>query len=148
MKMELIQRLPEDVRRYIIPFTYNPQPKDLLADIVNYQYTLNNVIGAYKVEWTNEEVYDWLINDIFAWLNNNVPTMYGYVPSFYDVWSRFPPFQPFMPSQPVMNLYLRFLDKKSSMTMIRVFWGLLTPFERNRFSLNPDFPTHWNMMNV
>tara|TARA_Y100001970_G_C14181203_1_gene829935 strand:- start:869 stop:1309 length:441 start_codon:yes stop_codon:yes gene_type:complete len=146
--MEIIQRLPEDVRRYIIPFTYNPQPKDLLADIVNYQYTLNNVIGAYKVEWTNEEVYDWLINDIFAWLNNNVPTMYGYVPSFYDVWSRFPPFQPYMPSQSVMNLYLRFLEKKSSMTQIRVFWGLLTPFERNRFSLNPDFPTHWNRMNV
>ena len=93
--MEIIQKLPEDVQRYIIPFTYRPQPKSLCRDIENYQYTLNNVIGAYKVEWTDEEeVYDWLINDIFAWLNNNVPTMYGYVPTFYSVWSRFPPFQP------------------------------------------------------
>ena len=52
--MEIIQRLPEDVQRYIIPFTYNPQPKNLLRDIENYQYTLNNVLGSYRAAWGDE----------------------------------------------------------------------------------------------
>ena len=147
--MEIIQKLPEDIQRYIIPFTYNTQSKALLRDIIDYQKTLDHVLRVYKSSWNiDEETRDWIINDIFAWLNENVPTMNGYVPTFYDVWARFAPFQPYKPSHSVMNLYLRFLEKKSSTTQIRIFWGLMTPFERKRFVTNPDFPTHWNMMNV
>ena len=87
----------------------------------------------------DEFCFGWIINDIFGWLNVNVPIMRGYVPHFYSIWSRFTPFQPFQPSIAVMNFYLRIFEKKSNETQTRVFWALMTPYERKLFLIENAF---------
>ena len=146
--MELIQKLPEDIRRHIIPYTYRVQPQILLKDIVNYHQTFETLVHMYRKNFPYEEgwsenedefCFGWIINDIFGWLNHNLPTFRGYVPHFYCIWSRFTPFQPFQPSRAVMNFYLRLLEKKSNETQTRVFWALMTPYERKLFLIENDF---------
>ena len=98
--MEIIQRLPEDVMRYIIPYTNAVQPKELLEDIRSYYVTLKKAKDIYKRYWNvkeenecnccgvpNEDI-DWLINDIFGFMNEDVATMIAFVPNFCDLWLR------------------------------------------------------------
>ena len=78
--MEIIQRLPEDVMRNIIPYTYAVQSKELLEDIRSYYVTLKKAKDIYKRYWNvnkedecnccgvpNEDI-DWLINDIIGFM--------------------------------------------------------------------------------
>ena len=134
--MDLIQKLPEDIRRHIIPYTYMTQKADVLLDIIQFHTTLDHVTQVYKNQWSPSNVNDWadwLINDIFAWLNDNVPTILGYRQSFHNVWNRFPLFK----NDAVINL--RVLERKNPITQVRVFWGLLTPTERKHFITCPSF---------
>ena len=146
--MELIQKLPEDIQRHIIPYTYRVQSKILLKDIENYHQSITTLVHLYRENypyedgWSEDEdefCFGWIINDIFGWLNVNVPIMRGYVPHFYSIWSRFTPFQPFQPSIAVMNFYLRIFEKKTNETQTRVFWALMTPYERKLFLIENAF---------
>ena len=83
---ELIRRLPLDVVRLIIPYTYEVQDKSLLNDIVNYKECRTKLLDLYNQFWIienqmtdPEEDKNWLINDIFAYANNYKATMFGYV---------------------------------------------------------------------
>jgi len=140
--MELIQKLPNDIIRRIIPYTYHVQPKILLEDIENYHQSYHMLIQGYRETFSEfpcdrcgHPCFNWIINDIFGWLNNNMPTgrwgVVSGVPHFYSVWSRFTTFRPFDLEQ--MNSHFQLFEKKSNETQVRVFWALLTPYERNLF---------------
>ena len=84
-----MDQLPSEVIQNIIPYTYEVQPKELRDDICSYYITQKKTIDFYtRVFNCKEDVYDWLTNDIFRFLNNDVPTMYGYRDFFLDVFKR------------------------------------------------------------
>jgi len=136
----LIRKLPIDIIQYIIPYTYNLQNKKLLDDIINYKNTRTKIDEIYYDYWINlvesEEPNDkyWMINNIFAYANDYKPTMNGYVEKFYGIFYR----NPRLHNIKEVNKYVEELEKKSVITQINVFWGLLTPTERN--DIINDFP--------
>ena len=129
----LIQKLPIDIIQYIIPYTYNLQDKILLDDIVNYKNTRTKIDEIYYHCWIilveSEEPNDkyWLINDIFAYVNDYKPTMNGYVEKFYKIFYR----NPRLHNINEVNKYVEKLERQEVITQINVFWGLLTSAERN-----------------
>ena len=139
--MEIIQRLPEDVMRYIIPYTYAVQPKELLEDIRSYYVTLKKAKDIYKRYWNvkeenecnccgvpNEDI-DWLINDLFGFINEDVATMITFVPNFCNLWLRCLRLYSY---EQVLE-YMKVFEEKSSITQVNMMWGLMKPSERLEF---------------
>lgn len=130
---ELIHRLPDDIILRIIPYTYNVQNTNLLEDIQDYNQTKQILLEIYYQFWiiymrsqNFEEYKDWLINDIFAYLNDYKPTMYGYVDHFYDIFKR----NKLLQTNMKIQKYVYNLEKKQVVSQINVFLGLLTINER------------------
>lgn len=130
---EFIQKLPVDIVRHIIPYTYNTQNKTLLNDIVNYTQTKTLLVELYYnfwiLEWQSidpEEHLNWLINDIFAYANNFNPLMHGYIDKFYNIFYR----NISLKSKEDVDKYVRHLEENPVPTQINIFLGLLTEKER------------------
>jgi hypothetical protein len=83
----LVSKLPEDIIHFIIPFTYNIQPKELCNDITNYIKNKNIIDKLYFNIYTNEDNEDrnWIYNDIFGEANGWQPLMFGYTDYFYSI---------------------------------------------------------------
>ena len=130
---KFIDRLPQDIIDYIIPFTYQLQNKPLLCDIKNYKETKDLVLELYYKWWiiymgeTEPEHKYWLINNIIAYINNYKATMYGYVEDFYNIFRR----NQYLQTHEDINNYVSSLENKSVDRQINIIWSLLTPKERN-----------------
>ena len=122
---ELLDNLPIDIIRYIIPLTYNIQNKLLLDDICDYSETKTRAFELYYSLWTNEDNEDknWLANDIFSYANLNRATLFGYVYHFYNLVYRNPNYK----TIDIIN----YLEKAPVNVQINIFWGLLKSVERN-----------------
>ena len=87
-----MENLPiEIIKEHIIPFTYCPQPKELLEDIVSFYNTREYLINTYKNRWSefaDEDPNEWLENDIIRYLNEDKATMWGFVDSCVSKFSR------------------------------------------------------------
>ena len=118
---ELLDKLPIDMIRYIIPFTYNIQNKMLLDDICNYSKTKIQVFDLYFGIWTNEDK-DWISNDIFLYANLNKASMFGYTDNFYNILYRNPNYK-------TIDI-ISYLDNAPVNSQINIFWGLLKSNER------------------
>jgi hypothetical protein len=129
----LISKLPRDIVEYIIPYTYQLQPKTILNEIINYKETKKIISELYYNFWIiymeEDELEDkyWLINDIVAYINNYKATMYGYVDNFYNIFRRNPRLQ----TREDINKYFGILETKPVTSQINIIWALLTPRERN-----------------
>ena len=61
--MDIIKHLPDDIIRYIIPYTYNLQNKDLISEIHLYAFFCDRVNEERQqdnnifVGFTNMELY-------------------------------------------------------------------------------------------
>ena len=123
------------VRDRVLPFTYCPQPAALCEDLRSYHRTTSHVKTLYGTRFptvaaTAEEESDlaWLSNDICRFLNNDQPTMLGYVAFYRGVFQR---------------LYMNHIKDLSAVrgpplcgadnfNDIKVSIGLLLPKERQR----------------
>ena len=130
---ELIRRLPLDVVRLIIPYTYEVQDKSLLNDIVHYKECRTKLLDLYHQFWIidnqmtdPEEDINWLINDIFAYANNYKASRFGYVDHFYNIFLR----NKFLLTNTAIDNYVSKLEKKFVSSQINIFLGLLTTKER------------------
>jgi hypothetical protein len=129
-----IQRLPIDIVRRIIPYTYQIQEKTLLNDITHFIEIKLQLQELYHNYWTIEmqspdasEYIFWLINDIVRYANNYNPTMNGYVDKFYNIFKRHISLQ----TEDQIDQYMSKLDETDNVpTQINVFIGLLTIQER------------------
>lgn len=131
--IELLKRLPLDVVRLIIPYTYEVQDKSLLTDIINYKESKTKLLELYHQFWIienqmtdPEEDINWLINDIVAYANNYKATMFGYVDHFYNIFLR----NKFLLTNTAIDNYVSNLEKKDVSSQINIFLGLLTTKER------------------
>jgi len=130
----IIRQLPDDVKNYIIPFTYSPQPNILLEDIRSFISTKQDVSYTYFRHWFDSTEDDaekcWLINDLFAFANDYEPTIFGYVDSFYNIFSRNIMLKN---DKEKIKQFIVTLESESLDKQINIFWGLLTLEERNDF---------------
>ena len=131
-----ISRLPIDIVRRIIPYTYQIQEKPLLNDITHFTEAKHQLYQVYYNYWTIEmqspdasEYTYWLINDIVRYANQCNPTMYGYVDSFYNIFKRHISLQ----TNEQVDQYVDKVEEKTVSTQINIFLGLLTIPERNDF---------------
>ena len=133
MIQRIINNLPLDVVRYIIPYTYQTQNKKLLNDIVDYKKSKSVIFELYYDFWIINhsqmipEDRNWLINDLFGYANNDQATMLGYTDDFYKLFSR----NPRLTTKKKVDKYIEILETKEVDTQINIFWGLLLPEERN-----------------
>jgi hypothetical protein len=138
--INFINKLPLDIVLYIIPYTYQPQNKSLLNDIVNYNESKTTLLDLYYKCWIierqmpdPEEDKNWLINDIFGYANNYNALMYGYKDKFYNIFSR----NILLQSKEKIENYVCQLENKNVSTQINIFLGLLTTNERKDIILHP-----------
>ena len=124
------KQLPEDLQRKILPYTYSPQPDILLKDIRTYHTTLKLIKEIYKKHCYDDKILDWIINDIYGWLNNNIATMLGYTGKFITTIKRNPYYHLRVPD---VESYIEKFEKVPPNTEVRIFWGLLTAKERKQF---------------
>lgn len=132
---QIIDTLPIDIVRYIIPYTYSPTNKYILDDIVNFHTTKQGLLDLYFEYWIielheiePEEKY-WLLNDIYSYYNNEIALMHGYVDDFYNKFRRNILFD--KKSKGEINKYFTILRNKNENTQINILLGLLSPEERN-----------------
>lgn len=109
-----INRLPNDIINYIIPYTYNFQNKKLLEDIQNYKMVKMILFELYYYWWIDlageiePEDKNWLSNDLVAYSNDYHATMNGYVNKFYDIWGR----NIFLKTREEIDIYFQKIERK------------------------------------
>ena len=134
---EIIRKLPDDIVRYILPFTYSYQTPELIEDIRSFYSDRKLVKDCYYNRWliylTNSpfEDVEWMANDIVIYANSDQATMWGYHDTFFDICSR--SFS--LDSQEKQREFIRIILEKSmkSVRLFNVVWGLLFPEERQAF---------------
>ena len=79
-----MEKIPIDViRENIIPYTYNTQRKDLCDDIISFSNTKKYLLELYFNRWNHTFYYEenahlnWLENDIFRFLNDDIALITG-----------------------------------------------------------------------
>ena len=133
---EILAKLPVDIVRHIIPYTYSCQSPELLQDIRSFYSTRINIYSRYYeqyfVIWNNStefEDQEWLVNDLFGFANKDRALMYGYIDDFYLIF-----FRNFsLSSKKEVEKFISVIEGKSLSTQINIFWGLFTPEERDQF---------------
>lgn len=131
----LLYKLPIEIIHKILFLTYKPQKSVLLKDIRNYieiNHFLRNLY--YKkfiitLKQPHNEDNHWLINDLYAFLNNGNALMYGYIDKFYDVFKR----KDKLNNKKQIHKFLNNLDKNNVSTQINIFLAIMTINERNNY---------------
>jgi hypothetical protein len=118
--------LPRDIIDMIIPYTYDLQNKIILEDIQNYQESKAKIHQLYYNTWMKyvnsivPEDRDWILQNLFRYADNyDLPTS-----DFYKIFLKR---NLCMATRPNANL-----SKLSVDSQINVYWGFLTPTERNQ----------------
>ena len=132
----MLRCIPSDVfRDGILPYTYRPQPAALRDDLLSYHRTTAKVKTLYGKRFptgpaTAPEDSDlaWLSNDICRFLNDDQPTMLGYVEFYKKVFQRLLVNR----SKPLSAVSLPPLLANDDFSDIKVSIGLLLPAERAR----------------
>jgi hypothetical protein len=131
------KRCPFEITSYIMQYTYMPQNKNLLNDIVNFTEKKQELYKLFLDYWIldnePEEYINWLSNDITLYTNNfrHTGELYGggYTDIFYDRFFR----NPFLKSKENVKKYIGKLSGSNVKKEINIYLGLLTPTERQEF---------------
>lgn len=135
----LLHQIPNEIiQDMIIPFTYHIQSEVLLEDIRSYYTTMEEAATIYSARYpydttASEDDGDraWLSNDICRFLNNDQPTMNGYVPFYISVYKRL-----YMNlSKDSVNVNIPSSICEVGFNDIKVAIGLLLPEERVRLNV-------------
>ena len=112
--------------------TYNPQKNELLNDIEVFYRTNKLLRQLYymriiiRENMKSPEDLNWLVNDIFAFLNEQVALMHGYVDHFYDFFMR----KQNLNTKKQVDKFIDKLDKGNVSTQINIFIANMTINER------------------
>ena len=138
--IDIICKLPENIKLHILSYSYSPQPKLLLADIKSYFYTYAVIYNYYYeiYNWTmiedKESNLTWLLYDLLLYSNHNFPIRNGYVDYFYTMMYRHYMLQ--NKSKNIIDKVISKMHNKGVNTRINILWGLYTPDERIQFLCN------------
>jgi hypothetical protein len=125
-------RLPLELSKLILSYTQLLQPTALKNDIASFYKRKAQFTEIYYNRWTtDEDVSDWLSNDIIHFSNDFQPTLNGLVPNMIKKWKRL-----FLlrdkDVQYIIDTVNRLINKNvSNSKQINSFLGIFTPDERN-----------------
>ena len=138
MKIEnsLFNKLPlEIILTHIIPYTYNPQSKELINDIHSFNKTKQYLKEVYYIRWKDTFEYEidadlnWLDNDIHRFFNEDQATMVGYKNKCIQKYKRL-----FCLQKKQLETTIKYISKRRKpQQSINIQLGLLVPEERVRF---------------
>jgi len=132
IKASLIDKLPVDVIiNHILPYTYEPQPLKLLADIRSFYTDYNLLENTYMFDYNNAV----LLFDILTFCNSSRQPIYQMSDYFIYVLTRNFTLSSYTGGGLqlfVFNKYFRDLPDNQD-SKIKFLWGLLTPRERTLF---------------
>lgn len=130
-----MDRIPiEIIREHILPFTYNPQPKEICDDIKSFFNIRKHLCNVYYHRWKDtfeyEENadYNWLENDILRFYNNDIALMYGVHIDYINRYRRL--FMLNHKSKEDINDFITLYLRYSSKQMVNLLLGILTCKER------------------
>lgn len=140
MRQELINLLPNDIILKIISYTYNPQSKQLLQDILSFNETKLKLFSQIFVLNYNWQItrYNWyeinnlhvdyisnLVDEllIFMYSKVNGQNIYNYLSQRSYKYK----------TREQVNNCINNIKKKDYKTQINILWGVLKPFERKIF---------------
>ena len=134
---ELMAKLPDELKHHVLSYTYNPQPKILLADIIHFQFSYHlmqvwyknsyQTISNYHATQINNQIF---VYDLFEYFSHSIPLgVQNYTEKMSQIWKRFPRIKE---EKQFSTMFETFVDKNVE-SQLRIFWGILTPVERNDF---------------
>jgi len=140
MKYILLQKsisnLPTDIQNHIISYTYSPQKRELLDDIISYNQSLEilydyidelEIQNNYYFVSAKDQTHNELLNYLFYYICDD--SMNSVINIF---WKREFMFQN-MHNKTVSYLLFRTFYQRTIDSQIRIIWGLLLPEERYDF---------------
>jgi len=132
---KLIDRLPFDVIvNHILPYTYNPQPKNLLLDIRSYVNDYALVESVYITQY-NEFV---LLHDLKKYCGAYLNPYFGMNNNFYSILRRHVSIKN-QSEETLINMVRNNFQRNLEINTerkVKFVWGLLTPTERTDFINN------------
>jgi hypothetical protein len=154
-KIIIPRNFPISLKFYILNYISNPQSTSLLEDIKSYHNDRFEIISFYKILFEDMNIFhpedwiNWLSNDLYAFMNDYVPTMYGYTPNFYTKMLRIPLINPYYREMLFGTKYLDDsdytykaykyilnLNKLLPKQIFNIMFGILKPNERKHFITN------------
>lgn len=132
LNINLFKFLPFDVVvNHILPYTYQPQPKRILADIRSFHSDYSFLENIYAFDYN----YDVLYHDLTCFCNCTLVQNYNMNKSFGNLLNRLFRFKNNTYSQLNNFVFITFHrdSTKNQIRKIRFLWGLLKPVERTRF---------------
>lgn len=155
MTFKYLHKLPIDMLRYILPYTYNVQSKELLRDIRSYieEYALIDSVYStqynYNILLCDLEIYlkmldvennynydniDGFRDIIHNVINNRIETNDILSHQYYNRYNKHLYLQRKDTNEIVESVNNIFLNKnKNAYRKTKLLFGLLTPEERTRF---------------
>ena len=133
----IIRRLPQDIVNHIIPYTYTVQSIEITKDIHSY-YESKKIIKKifydrfqHLFQYEKDADINWLVSDIICFMNQNRASYYMYVDQLYNIFRRVYRLK-YMDDSTLKKIVNK-CQKKNVHYQFHIYWGLLTPNERNRF---------------
>ena len=137
-----MNKIPIDViREHILPYTYEPQSKELCNDIKSFNKCKHYLKKLYYERWKNDFYYEkdadinWLENDLVSFFNDHRATMLGYTDNCIAKYSRI-----FGLKNSNRKSVSNYINKHTGygskvLDSINIQIGILTPKEREEFIL-------------
>ena len=132
-----IRNLPIELISIIISYSYSPQPIEITKDILSYFESKATIRSMFSIRYYDLMPYEkdadlnWLVSDVLCFMNRNLANYYRYQDQFYAICKRV-----YM-LRDAENFRIKKIANRSHYKNIlfqfNVYWGLLTPDERNRF---------------
>ena len=135
-----MNNLPIDIiREHILPYTYQPQPKELCRDIISFNNSKLYLKKMYYERWKDSFYYEesadvnWLDNDLGRFFNDDRATMLGFTDNCIAKYSRI--FGLKNSNRKTVSNYINNHTGYGSNVLdsINIQIGILTPKEREEF---------------
>ena len=125
---DIIDNLPPELVYKISTYILKPQSKELMYDMRHFFITKEEGMKIYSERYKDEpnEIINWFVNDIGFYMNEYIPSMYGFIDKYYNIFFRL--FK--MKSKKEIVYFIFKMNKLNSETELNIRWGILTPNER------------------
>jgi|UniRef100_A0A6C0D2B2 hypothetical protein len=128
----LARYLPDDIIiNHVIPYTYLPQPKELLLDIRSFTSDLDFVDMNYMTLY-NEYI---LLHDLIKFCNNKKYPVFDIDVKFENIFRRSFYIHKMDESDLLHHIFINYHRDMNNniLRKTRILWGLLSPIQRCRF---------------
>jgi hypothetical protein len=142
MSFKYFEELDDDLKNYVLSKVRNPQNKNLLDDIVNYNKTKKMIYEIYEgwgLEYTDDltdefNIHAWVENDLMSFYNDNIPLIDNITENNLKKIEKIKAFQVKIEKNKSTALYnIMFNMNLNPINRINNLIGCLTINERNKF---------------